>query len=101
MQRCEIGAEQMYTLIGLLTAKRVAHDTAIRSIRCSEDIPLNQAQITKVTEDMILAYHERGRVTAWDLYNSATNLYKAGATEVPNILPANLAMVEFLKENVL
>jgi len=101
MKRCEIEAQQMYMLIGLLTTMRVAHDTTIKAIRSPKDIPLNQAQITRVTEDMMVAYKERHRVTAWDLYNSATNLYKAGHTEVPNIIPANLAMVEFLNENVL
>lgn len=76
MKETRITAEQMFLLIGLMTATRVKADTSRKSIRENITYPLNQSQITLFTEDMLEAYHEKEFVTAWDMYNSATNLYK-------------------------
>lgn len=77
MKETRITAEQMFLLIGLMTATRVKADTSRKSIRENITYPLNQSQITLFTEDMLEAYHDKEFVTAWDMYNSATNLYKA------------------------
>lgn len=99
MKETRITAEQMFLLIGLMTATRVKADTSRKSIREKITYPLNQSQITLFTEDMLEAYHDKEFVTAWDMYNSATNLYKANRMDIPALLPQNRAMVNFMKAN--
>lgn len=99
MKETRITAEQMFLLIGLMTATRVKADTSRKSIRENITYPLNQSQITLFTEDMLEAYHDKEFVTAWDMYNSATNLYKANKMDIPALLPQNRAMVNFMKGN--
>lgn len=99
MKETRITAEQMFLLIGLMTTTRVKADTSRKSIRENITYPLNQSQITLFTEDMLEAYHDKEFVTAWDMYNSATNLYKANRMDIPALLPQNRAMVNFMKAN--
>ena len=99
MKEIRITAEQMFLLIGLMTATRVKADTSRKSIREKITYPLNQSQITLFTEDMLEAYHDKEFVTAWDMYNSATNLYKANRMDIPALLPQNRAMVNFMRDN--
>jgi hypothetical protein len=99
MKETRITAEQMFLLIGLMTATRVKADTSRKSIRENITYPLNQSQITLFTEDILEAYHDKEFVTAWDMYNSATNLYKANKMDIPALLPQNRAMVNFMKAN--
>ena len=99
MKETRITAEQMFLLIGLMTATRVKADTSRKSIRENITYPLNQSQITLFTEDMLEAYHDKEFVTAWDMYNSATNLYKANRMDIPALLPQNRAMVNFMRAN--
>lgn len=99
MKETRITAEQMFLLIGLMTATRVKADTSRKSIRENITYHLNQSQITLFTEDMLEAYHDKEFVTAWDMYNSATNLYKANRMDIPALLPQNRAMVNFMKAN--
>lgn len=99
MKETRITAEQMFLLIGLMTATRVKADTSRKSIRENITYPLNQSQITLFTEDMLDAYHDKEFVTAWDMYNSATNLYKANRMDIPALLPQNRAMVNFMRDN--
>lgn len=99
MKETRITAEQMFLLIGLMTATRVKADTSRKSIRENITYPLNQSQITLFTEDMLEAYHNKEFVTAWDMYNSATNLYKANRMDIPALLPQNRAMVNFMRDN--
>ena len=99
MKETRITAEQMFLLIGLMTATRVKADTSRKSIRENITYPLNQSQITIFTEDMLEAYHNKEFVTAWDMYNSATNLYKANRMDIPALLPQNRAMVNFMRDN--
>lgn len=99
MKETRITAEQMFLLIGLMTATRVKADTSRKSIRENITYPLNQSQITLFTEDMLEAYHDKVFVTAWDMYNSATNLYKANRMDIPALLPQNRAMVNFMRDN--
>ncbi len=85
-------------IIGQLTAMRVKADTARKTIRANMTYPLNQSQITTFTEDMLEAYELHDRVTAWDIYNSATEMYKAQRMDIPQLLPQNRAMVAFLND---
>lgn len=101
MKRREISAQEMFTIIGMLTALRVASETKHKEIRNGAIIPLNQAQIGRITEKMMLAYNHKGKVTAWDFYNAATDMYKSATLDQPMILSQNLAMVDFLNTHVL
>lgn len=51
-----ISAQEMFTIIGMLTSLRVASETKFKAIRNNNTIPLNQAQISRITEKMMLAY---------------------------------------------
>ena len=98
MKQIDIPAQQMFVIIGMLTALRVKCDTTHKEIRECRTYPLNQAQISSLTEDMMLRYHENGRVSVWDLYNGATELYKATSMDIPSLLPQNRALVQFIDE---
>ena len=39
---------------------------------------------------------ERQELTAWDLYNVATEIYKPGRTDIPAAIPQNSALAELL-----
>ncbi len=93
-----VPAEQLFLMIGMLTAARVKSDTKIKEIRSSEVYPLNQSQISQFTEDMLVQYNKQNSVTLWDVYNSATNLYKPGRMDIPMLLPQNRAMVDFINQ---
>jgi hypothetical protein len=74
-------------------------DTSIKEIRENRVYPLNQAQISQFTESLMLKHcNNGGRISAWDLYNSATDLYKADTMDIPQIMPQNRAFVSFLDE---
>ena len=45
--------------------------------------------------------NHKGKVTAWDFYNAATDMYKSATLDQPMILSQNLAMVDFLNTHVL
>ena len=38
----------------------------------------------------------KGQITAWELYNIATAIYKPGKTDFPALIPQNGAMAELL-----
>lgn len=97
MKAIDVPAEQTIQIIGLLTATRVKADTLIKEIREPLTYPLNQAQITQFTEKLLLDYQQNQRVTVWDMYNAATDLYKATSMDMPSILTQNRAMIEFLQ----
>lgn len=101
MKRRVISAQEMFTIIGMLTSLRVASETKFKVIRNNNTIPLNQAQISRITEKMMLAYQDRGKVTAWDFYNAATDMYKPYMLDQPMILSQNLALVDFIEAHVL
>lgn len=73
-------------------------DTSYKEIRYTGGVyPLNQAQICKFTEKLLLEQKHAGRITAWTLYNAATDLYKPQTCEQNLIMPQNIAMVEFMR----
>lgn len=98
MKNTEVTAEQILTILGMLQAMRVKADTTRKSIRENITYPLNQSQINIFTEDMLEAFAKNDRITVWDMYNSATELYKAERMDIPQLLPQNRAMVAFLNE---
>ncbi len=92
-----VSPQEIYALIGLLTAIRVSHDSSDK--RLSSQVttyPLNQGQISMFTEDLLKLSLERGKITLWDIYNIATELYKPGKTDIPAMIPQNGALAELL-----
>lgn len=98
MKSLNVDADTIFRLIGLLTALRVKCDSRHPGIRETRVYPLNQAQISQYTEALMIKYHEERKITAWDMYNAATDLYKATSMDIPSLLPQNRAMVSFLDE---
>lgn len=98
MKSIQVDAQQLFVLIGMLTALRVKCDTHETEIKENRIYPLNQAQISKFTESLLLKYHREQKVTVWDIYNAATDLYKANSMDIPALLPQNRAMTAFLTE---
>lgn len=99
MKDTEVKADEVIMLIGLLTAMRVKADTQRKIIKENTTYPLNQSQITVFTEDMLEAYASKDRISLWDVYNSATELYKATRMDIPQLLPQNRAFVKFIGEH--
>lgn len=99
MQSIQVDAQQLFLLIGMLTALRVKCDTHESEIKETRVYPLNQAQISKFTESLLLRYHRNQSVTVWDIYNAATDLYKATSMDIPALMPQNRAMTAFLDEH--
>lgn len=99
MKETYLTAEQLYVIIGMLTSIRVACDTANKEIRYTGGIyPLNQTQIGKFTEELLVEQKHVGQISAWALYNAATNIYKPTTCEQNLIMPQNMAMYDFMKQ---
>lgn len=101
MKNAILTAEQLFIVLGMLMTIRVQNDTTIKSIRNhsrNNVYPLNQAQLSRFTELLLIKQKEVGRITAWDFYNCATELYKPATAETNLILPQNLAMMEFMRQ---
>ena len=97
LKRRVIPLEEIYMYIGLLTALRVSHDSADKNLSSTvETYPLNQGQISVFTEEVLKLVITKGQITAWDLYNVATEIYKPGKTDFPALIPQNGAMAELL-----
>lgn len=93
---------EMFAYIGLLIAFRVSHDSKDKRLSATvETYPLNQGQISEFTEALLLQSMEKQTLTAWDLYNVATEIYKPGHTDIPAIIPQNGAMAELLLRETL
>ena len=97
LKRRIVPMEEIYLYIGLLTALRVSHDSSDKNLSSSvETYPLNQGQISVFTEEVLKLAMSKGQITAWDLYNVATEIYKPGKTDFPALIPQNGAMAELL-----
>lgn len=92
-----VSPTELYAFIGFLTAIRVSHDSADKRLSSQVDTyPLNQGQISVFTEDLLKLNLEKGKITLWDIYNVATELYKPGRTDIPAMIPQNGALAELL-----
>ena len=101
MKNTYLTSEQIYIMIGMLTEMRVRSDSKYEEIKIPQICPLNQAQISKFTESMLLKAKVNSNLSVWDAYNSATDIYKVDSLDMPMVLPMNLKMVEFLDANFL
>lgn len=92
-----ISAEQIYVIIGMLTATRVAHDSKDKRLSAKVDTyPLNQAQISVFTEDLLKTFEDKEQITAWDVYNIATEIYKPQKSDFPTLIPQNVAFADLI-----
>ncbi len=99
MKATPLSAQMMLSIIGELTAIRVACDSVNKKIRLNRTYPLNNTQINDLTENMLIRFKENGdRLSVWDLYDTATNMYKAKGMDFTQLIPQNVAMVDYLKE---
>lgn len=97
MKKIDCSQNDVFQIIGLLTSLRVAKDSENPDIREGIDVyPLTQAQISRFTEDYLERKLINPNFTLWDVYNLATELYKPGRTDIPNLIPQNIALVEVL-----
>lgn len=100
MKKIPCSKDDVFKIIGMLTAIRVGYDNSIGNIRTNFNAyPLNQSQISQFTEDYLRFEQTNSNITLWDVYNLATELYKPGTTDIPNIIPQSVALMETLKEN--
>lgn len=91
--------QEILQIIGHLTTLRVMHDTTNALIRVNDTYPMNATQINKFTESLLLKQKECDMISVWDIYDTATQMYKAQYMEIPNVLPQNVAMAQYLTEN--
>lgn len=99
MKQIRIDTATIYQMIGELTAIRCAYDSKIKSIKglISSDVyPLNQSQICKFTESLLLTFKNKGTLSLYDVYQSATALYKVASMDLPNVLPQNNSFANYL-----
>lgn len=97
LQNTIINLKEVYTYIGLLTALRVAHDSSDETLSGRiENYPLNQSQISAFTEDVLIRMKGRDTISAWDLYNIATEYYKPEKTSIPSLIHQNIAFASTL-----
>jgi hypothetical protein len=99
MKQIKIDSNTIYQMIGELTAIRCAFDSKIKSIKSlvnSDVYPLNQSQICKFTESLLLTFKTKGVLSLFDVYQSATALYKVASMDMPNVLPQNNAFASYL-----
>ena len=98
MKQITCSQNEVFQIIGLLTSLRVAHDSdnkqLSQNVKC---YPLTQAQISQFTEEYLERSLRQSDITLWDIYNIATEIYKPGRTEIPNLIPQNVSMIEVLK----
>lgn len=98
LKECVLSAEQIYILIGMLTATRVAHDSTDKRLSSQVDTyPLNQGQISVFTEELLKIKLEKEEITAWDVYNIATEIYKPTKTDFPCLIPQNVSFNTLLE----
>lgn len=101
MKNTPVNGDEMMKIFGMLNVARVLHDTNEKSIRMNDVYPLNQGQISTFIEKIVLRHRINNELNLWDIYNTATELYKPHLMEIPNIMSQNIAMVDFIKTNYL
>ena len=103
MKQIILNQHNIFELIGLLTAIRVAHDNVKNWTLTREIYPLNQAQISQFTQDILTQSieQERDSFSLWEIYNIATNLHKPDRMEIQNIIPQNFELMQVLSEKYL
>jgi hypothetical protein len=99
MKNTQVTEQEIYMYIGLLNVLHVAHDSSDKRLSSRVAVyPLNQTQINSFTEDVLVRMQEKPVLTAWDIYNVATEYYKPERAEIPTLVPQNLAFAATLEQ---
>jgi hypothetical protein len=101
MKQTVIPPAKIFMLIGMLDATRVACDTKYKEIKLSSTYPLNDWQIHSMTEQLLLRNAHNQKVTAWDFYSIANDMYKPQLMDTTQLFPQNEAMVQFIDQYVM
>ena len=94
--------EAMKKLLSSLTPKNfsvkglVAYGLTQGHAQKVDTYPLNQAQISLFTEELLKTHEEKERITAWDVYNVATEIYKPQKSDFPTLIPQNVAFADMI-----
>lgn len=96
MKGYKMTANQLLQTIGIFTTMRVQHDTLKKPIKVTDTYPLNDAQISTFTEDLLMLQGEKQEISLWDVYNVATKLYKASKMSIPSMFPQHLALNNYV-----
>jgi len=91
-----------FNLIGKLTSMRVEKDSKSLKNFINErnNYSLNQGQISKFAESVLIMHKEKGALSGYDVYNVGTQLHKPEFTEVSNIIPQNTEFGEVMLEYI-
>lgn len=98
MKQYPMNANQILQTIGIFSTMRVQHDTQNQSIRSKNMYPLNDGQISKFVEDMLILQKEKEEISLWDMYNVATNLFKADRMAIPSMFPQHLVLNDYIHQ---
>ena len=95
--------DDVMRLVGYMTAIRVGKDSSINAVReriNRKTAPLTQGQISAFAEKYLQECIKTGTtdMSLWDVYNLGTELHKPNSTDLPNIIPQNLSLIETIKE---
>lgn len=103
MQEAVFTRRQLYQTIGVLTEKRILHDTEEKLLRNGKPYPLNSAQINATTESLLLLADLTQPLdrTFWDAYQCLNSVLKPAQMDIPQVLPQSLALFETLNEIML
>lgn len=101
MKQTVIPPVKIFMLLGMLTATRVAIDSQLKDVHIQGTYPLNNFQINQMTEQLLLRNAHNKKVTAWDFYNIANEMYKPHLMDTTQLFPQNEAMVQFIDQYVM
>lgn len=99
MKNYEVIPSHILQIIGMFEANNVSYNSKSDNvIHTKEMFPLSITQIGRFTEDILVKLHNsvNNTVSLWDVYNTATNLYKGNLMETPNIFPQHLALTRYM-----
>ena len=88
------------TLMGVLMERRVRHDTSDVMLHTSDMYPLNSAQINSACENLLKTLSTREEPTWWDAYQDLNTLLHPDSTDIPSVLPQQLALIETMRTMV-
>lgn len=98
MKEYPMTAQKILEIIGIFEAHAVRYYSKDGRIHCKNIYPLNMSQIGKFTENMLLKGVENNNITLWDVYNAATELYKADMTEIPSMFDQHLSLNDYIQK---
>ena len=102
MKKITLSNEELIKLIGQLTLLRAATDSTIKEVNKKfgmETLALNNGQINKLCEGVLLTFARNEVVTLYDFYQVATAVSKPIDIVLDNIIPQVREIFTFLDDN--